>query len=518
MSSETTAPLDGFVSARSQPDVGAAAFAMALAVAFGVLAFRSLASGPWMDEIFSLYASDPRRSLGALWAEVLIQDNHPPLFNLLAWALRRVVGFDLAGGRALNLIGLAGLLLYWLSCWRRWPGERHVLRVFLVLFLCSTAFQAHWSDFRAYANVLTAGAVLALSAYGVVQRSAGPSDSRDPVVFTVAVFFAANLHYVSLLLAFFTVAGVLIVLAAQRRWRSALVLALLTAAAASPAVVFALVQERVLADRAGGVFWIEPTSLTEAVKITVRAIASQAGFNVVAVGLALFALARLLRAPHPRAVIGAVGPGVLVLMGACGGLLTALLLVNLHTPIINPRYLSIQTGFACLLIAVLAARAASGRAWLLAAVSVNAVLISMADGVKSRTEAPRWRGDAEVVAAASKACSPRPVYALLAPGSDAEARRVAGMPSDDVLIVGYKFLADRYGFDVKPVDGAEPTPLDPRCGAVFWFEHFGPKDPVTPADWFSYYGLPLPPGPISVHRGSTGAVLVAEPLRAGPSS
>ena len=325
---------------------------VALAVAAGGLLVRMIHSGPWIDEFFTLYATDPGRSYAQLWA-VLRHDNHPPLYNVLIWMLRRLTDLSIEEGRALNAVPLTACLAYWLWCFRA-ERDRPVLAVFLLLFLSAHQLQSQIADFRSYLWLIVTVSSLSLAAWRLLDPPQGRIGKADSAAFAISLFVTANLHYVGTLYAACLTAALLAALAHQQRFSLAGGVAAGALALASPAAIFALQQTGVLASRTGGVFWLKHDLLGGLLTIA-KSVVLNVGANVAALaaaGLAAWGLSR----QGLRRAAASLRPVELVLAASLTAFLAALLIVSLHTPVISARYLGLIAGPVSLLVALLACR------------------------------------------------------------------------------------------------------------------------------------------------------------------
>ncbi|MEO3435186.1 hypothetical protein [Inquilinus sp. CAU 1745] len=504
------APLAGRAVGRVLP-LGLGLF---LAVAICLLGYVFFARGPWVDEFYSLYATDPARSLREAFAEVFLFDNHPPLYNLAFWAMRRIGDFSLETARLFNLGALAVFLAYWWSRWRAWPSHRTTLAIFLVLFLSSSQVIDEIADFRTYFILLMVGGAMALSLRGMLDLPAGRLSRVDVAIFLVTVFLAANLHYFGTLYSFFLVGFSLLALLSARRYALMLVVGGGSLLAAAPAALFLLLQLDVIADRSGGAFWINDGPLKTAETLVLSQV-TQSGANVVAGLCAILALILIARrAGSIGRMVSEIGVSTLVLAAAVVAFLLTLFLVSLHTPVVMPRYLVPASAATCLVIATLAGPMASRRPVILIAIVVNA-LAYLAFGVaKAQPDLPRWDASASLAQEAARECPTRPVYGVLRPGTREELARFGGMvDTNGVFRLAYAEMASRRGFQVTmlhPASGAPP--LDPECGAAFWFEHVDLLLDNPVQDWFARFKLDLPASwNLDLRRGISGGVVVASP-------
>jgi len=153
--------------------------------------------GLWLDEIFTVGVLDG--GLGHVWSTIRETENTPPLYYLLAWGWRQVVG---SGDVDLRLLSaLLGALAVWPAALlgRRLAGPaRGAAAGLLTGLLLAVNPLAHWmgQEARAYALVLLAAGVAWLALLAALDR---PTAARL-WGWTAAAAVLAWSHYFGLLL------------------------------------------------------------------------------------------------------------------------------------------------------------------------------------------------------------------------------------------------------------------------------------------------------------------------------
>lgn len=222
-------------------------------VGLALFLFGNTRESLWLDEAGTMQMTGPAAGLTDVW-RAATRDVHPPLYSLLLWASRRLLGPSPAAARGFSALGAFGLLLVGAWPLRRALGDKTAL-LFLALALLSPALLAHAQEARMYtwAAFLLTGMAVYLH-LGI--RDGRRSDWVKAAIFTTGALYV---HPFSLLATFFLGASNLALVVARRRDR----LRAFLSALGLPALAF-LPWVQVLAHQVSRVsrgFWIPPLTL-----------------------------------------------------------------------------------------------------------------------------------------------------------------------------------------------------------------------------------------------------------------
>jgi hypothetical protein len=416
-------------------------------------ALSTLGRGAWLDEFWTLASSTPGMTLGE-FLDVMSRDVHPILHYGLAWAAQALGLTDLASLRALNILGVpAALGALWFAH-RRAAVTTPQTCVIAALYASSAMFLDYFAELRAYFLVHSFSIAVTLL-WRVMAR--GPADQRPGIGVLVAWGLAlavfVNLHYFATLLGGLLTAALML----ERRLRGVVVLALVSAAAAAPAVAMALVHAG-HAD-AGIVGWVQ-TGRIDGAFVILDVVWEALAHNVVAAGCAivvvLFAIDRRDDWRDYEDEIALIA-ALVVYFGL-------LLVMNAARPMIIDRYLIAVTGPVVVATGLLAARASAPRS--AAAAACLFALLTQARNLYSGTyEHEGWRESAKYVADLADACPTTKVY--IAP--------ILDVAPDSMLATvrrfGLRFYAERYGLNAEEVRPGDALASNGACPTVVWTEH-----------------------------------------------
>ncbi len=455
--------------------------ALAWGLAIGALAMLTWAQaaaaplmGLWIDELYSLWASDPGVSAGESLARIT-GDSNPPLYFALLRAVRALVGAPHAAILALNglaLLATAALLL------RTTQRTGLTLAALAALALSGPVF-FYFQEGRAY----FIGLCLAFALSWLAALALGEDGARArPRLFATLGVLSALTHVYTALFAGCLAAGLVAhgLLSKRKELREAgFALGFATVAA------FALWLASAYG-RLGNVAWIEfsNASVREAFWY-VRSLAVGPGLMLAPLALILGIGAVALPRARP----------LFVAFGVTAVLFVALpLAASLKTPIINGRYWLIGAP-ALIVVLVMLARefARERRRW--ASVATIALLAATAAAgfVQSRNflrSEPVWRGAARVRALAAD-CPDGGI-------------RVAGAPS---------FLyAQASGLpESRFAQAAEATHSD-ACPVLGWFEHVrraeGDVLSASDQDLLAELGISADPAGVRIERWPSGYLVL----------
>ncbi len=446
------------------PLLAAALAALGLA---GALGWAALHRGPWYDEFFTWFVTRPDRGFAEALRGSWLADNHPPLFNALAWA-----GAHLAGSieqlRWLNLAALGAALAGGWVLLRRTPQWWTLAAVLLLVLSANETLLRSGAELRSYFFSLCAGAVAVLAlAIGWLEGRLAGREQR--AVLWAALLAGFNLHILTSV-----ILGALVlpfVLAAWLAGRRALLRQLLAPAMTGSAlfIAVALIQLPHWHSNTAS-FWI-PGGLGDAWRAIEYAVLRAGLANGLALVAALGGAALLVRQAWTERRLPAHLQAMALL--AAGTLLAAALLIGLHLlrPVVTERFLAalvpaVALGMALGADAALRRMPAqAGTALLLAACALS--LWALAGNARHTVQRNSWEGSAARVAMLVHACPDTPVH--IDPPSW-NAFTMALPPADNRMVFGaaHALMARRHHFSLEPTASRR---ISGRCPTLFWAEH-----------------------------------------------
>jgi uncharacterized membrane protein len=441
----------------------------AVAVAGVIYVAMTLASqGFWLDDLYTIAASDPRRPIGEMLRQYLLPETNPPLHYLLIRWWR----FLTPDGEV--WLRIPGLLAYALTivaaafypCRALRPEERTVLAGLMAVGFGLIYLAA---ELRAY-SVLALFALTALLdsvaiADAIAEGETPPLTRLAALV--VSGWILAYEHYFGFLYAGSLIIAILALGLWWRRWSWHVFGA--GVAIAAGFVPWLAVQLPVIAGNFGGGFWLELDpigTLRGFVRHTFTA-AIPTALLAVGVALALWQTrGRVLR--DRRIALTAIAAAIN---------LAVPLLVSLHTPLLNARYFTglrtlIYFGLALLLAPLLRAPAGKwGHSAALVLAALAALLVSYPFVVTPRAS---WREASEYVRETTQ-CAQRDIIGMSTVGG-ADLQRFEPM-------FRYYLPDPRFRVTVVPlgasVDAALATlnPTAPGCDVVAIATNIDPAQP-----------------------------------------
>lgn len=444
--------------------LAAALAALGLAWALG---WAALHRGPWYDEFFTWFVTRPGRPFIAALRGSWLADNHPPLFNALAWAGAHLAG-TLEELRLLNLAALGAALAGGWVLVRRTPQWWTLAALLLVTLAANETLLRSGAELRSYFFSLCAGAVVSLAL--VIGWLEGQLAERGQgAVLWAALLVGFNLHILtSVILGTLVLPFVLAAWLARRRalLRQMLVPALVGGASF---VAVALIQLPHWQSNTAS-FWI-PGGLGAAWDAIEYAVLRAGLANLLALTAALGGAALLARQALAERRLPPTLQAML-LLGA-GITLGAALLIALHLlrPVVTERFLAAMVPAVALGMA-LGVDAALRRlpAPAAAAVLLGACALSLwalAGNARHTVQRNSWEGSAARIGALVRACPDSPVHVDPATWN---AFTMALPPADNRLVFGqaHALMAQRHGFRLEP--GASRR-ISATCPTLFWAEH-----------------------------------------------
>jgi len=517
------------------PSFAATAALAYFAVSVVAAVVFAMRRGPWLDEFYSIWFSDPAVPLAKAFTQRWLLDSNPPLFSALSRVSANLIGQDYERRRLLNLLPLGALVSFWSYLFFQRANERVLLAIYLVLMGSSGFFLTYFAEYRSYFSLLCFGAMLPLGLYCLSTEKS--TRREDAVVVWAAVsisqFMLINLHYLSAVFALILAGLAATQMLFEGRRRDLLLLGVAALVAVVPLACFFIAQYTVMLSRSGGNYWIK-TSPTGGIKVLLRFTWAGVGKNVVASLAAACVLwtgfGRWLRSPPPLVKALVEGDaGSMQQRIRCAAILAAsvaafflvFLIVNVQTPIVVDRYFIVAIGSLNLSIAMLSVNILSRHRWIFLVYLANAALFLGYNGVKQMPELDRWNATARLVAESVQSWPGTRVFAFQV----LRDRSQMTEESMEVMRFGYGYLAVRNGFSIAFVDdigsfgrigsGTRPT--------VLWFEHV-PLDRLRPSidaqAFMSAANIPIDPAvarDATLERGVSGVVIVIPGTSEAPS-
>ena len=506
----------------------ATAGVLACSIAISIAA--ALTRGPWIDEFWTLWATDPTIPWGDALRQRWLTDVHPPLYYATSRLMAGWLGNDIAMRRLQNVPALVGLALFFVYADAAWPRARRFLAVYAVLAFSSYFTTGYVAEYRSYHLQFCFGIVFYGCLYAVLRDGPFASHRERKVAWgllAISSVWLVNLHFVTTILTVLSLAGISGFALLLRDRRTALLLWGIIAIALVPLAVTTAVQAHYLVGRVGGHFWIK-TGVLEALAIIAGSLSKGIGLNVVV----LLVAARVLLRAETRTLLGVtvrtpgrlgldshdadivIGAGFVVIAVASLG---AVLVANVYTPIIIDRYLVLcSSAFACGLSLIASKVLFGGRSGFALLVG-NAALFLIVAGVKLIDE-PRWNASAALIAEHVAACPQTRVRPFPFPyvGSLANEAKVLNM--------AHHVQAERFGFSgsVVEVDAKLSASAAQPCPLALWTENVDWKREGRKGDnRFLFDAAAAALGPldlsgVAVERTKTGAVILLPQMQVLP--
>ncbi len=451
-------------------------------------------NGFWIDEYFSLWASDPALPLTRLLAERILPDTNPPLYFSLLSLVRLVIDDPRSGFLALNATAIA-LTSWYVFARGRTAGAPATALLAIALFLISGPVLHYAPEGRAYLFGLCAAFAIAWSSAQALEHG---QREKDLFSFAVLGALAALSHVFAALFAGAFAAALLVEAVLSRRvelLRIALALGVSATAVCGVWLIFAL-------PNMSNVGWIEFSlaSVREALWY-VRQLTF--GHAAIALGVVAFmAWSARRRVLWPQARLCAVAMTLFAILP---------ILASFFTPLITGRYwligapailvfvtLALRCEFKVASAGGPSARAAAATGALGAALMLAASVLGFANAQTFIMAKPVWRG-APLVAPLLENCAAGSVRVwdnhLYATASGAPAATF-----------------------VEADESSAPAAGD--CPVLGWAEHVRLGDEylqtASDAELLALMNIPAAPAEVRIARHSSGfVVLRADANRGG---
>jgi hypothetical protein len=415
----------------------------------------ALNHGVWVDEFYTLGVAQRSDTFGA-FLDQMHSDQHPlGHYGLIALAYSLGVT-EIPSLRALNLIGLLFVALGFYVGLRHKSITSSQTCVILAGYCSSTVFIDYLSELRGYFILYSCSLGLAITLHTFLcELEFGKRPSRfQRLSWFVFLLGLTNFHYFGTILGGIATLGLATAMIIKKRHFDALIISVISAFAATPALMIAASQLPAI----GGTFWIK-TSASEAVSMFRESIASQGNLP-----LRACALVACLWALQDRKWLHAILPGLRLLI-MIAAFFVLLLALNELKPLIQPRYLTAGAGFILVGVVLIGIHNSSPKFAPLAAIAF-ALLFEVHFLISGRFYySPGWLTSATAVQAEYQACPETRVYAALYVGTlrnEIHARSWA---------TGYQYYAAKMGFPYTELRRDEVIEASPSCPTIIWMEH-----------------------------------------------
>lgn len=431
------------------------------------LVWTALHRGPWYDEFYTWFVARPDRPFGQGLRESWLADNHPPLFDMLAWLAAHLAGRI----ETLRLLNLAGLIAAMAGGWallRRAPQHWPMAALFLLLLAGNEMTLRVGAEARSYLLSLCASAVAILAlTCGWLEGELRTRSQR--IALWAALLVGFNLHILTSVI--LGAALVPFLAAALLRGRKALFWQVLPPALAGGLLFVAVSLIQLPLWQANtAAFWIPP-GLSTAVWGIVYGVqrALEANVLVLAGGLTGAGLLGW-QALRSRRLSPPLEAMVLLALGLA---LAAALLVALHLlrPVVMERYLvalipAVAMGVV-LGAAELLRRLPGGAAAVALLLASTLTLWSLAANAEHTARRNSWESTAARLGELHRRCPDSPVHVDPAYWNG---YTMALPPADNrmVLTRAYPLMAARHGVALEPPQSRR---ISARCPTLFWAEH-----------------------------------------------
>jgi hypothetical protein len=455
----------------TRPTFQAGAMAVFAGLLLLLLLLTAPRHGPWFDEFWTRFFSDPAVSLSDAFFRRWIEDVHPPLFSLLAWLSSHVVRLPIEQARLLNLIPLGLVTLYMVILAAISPRERAFLTVLGISVSSSSFFVEYFAEFRSYFTGMCA--FLALTATLVAQdRDTAGEKGVGAVLWCGYLLSAAiclNLHYLTTLMTVVLVAVFGVTAALKGDWRR-FAAYLLSGFILCLPFVAVLAYQWATVERISNDYWLK-TGMPAAISMLANAVIIPASHAQGLVATAWVAAMILLVRRKEGRVLDST---FITLIIAVIAEIAVLLVYTKLTAAITERYLMPLAILSAAVFAILLSGEIVRRRWLLALFILTNLGGALATA-STRWNDPRWDEAAQYLAARQTAC----------PGS-----RIIPMQQDpndhtpntlDNYNEAYAYMAAKWKLTLGEVDQPSPRPRDPACPDFYWADHFfaASKDDAT---------------------------------------
>jgi hypothetical protein len=451
----------------------------ALAFAFaplliGMLIYGTYKTGPWYDEFWTLFFSDPAVGFKDAFTNRWALDVHPPLFSFLAWLAANLgLPRTIEAGRLLNFIPMVLAAAFVFLFWKRNPAERPFLAVYFPGVAALWQFPSAFIEFRSYFLALCGYSLLLVCLKRIDRQKRDPlTGSNASLVwsgYAAVLLICLNIHFVTTLLAVGAVATFAFAALLRGDRRLFLTHLALGIACSLPLVVTTLLQWSYLSSMSKD-FWLK-TSTQEALILFAEAMIIPLVQSTLLQASWLIPLGlRVLQREGNRnddifaAILAAsfiVGCALVLAYTAATGALT-------------PRYIMPVCITTVALLSALTATLMS-RYRLLYAVFLTACLVSAIQTTLQTAQDLKWSEAADYLSARQKACPSARITPVRINPQDRTANGLASYG------VAYGYLAKQRGMTIGAVDMPPAAPKSTTCPDYYWIDNLASSGQSTTA-------------------------------------
>lgn len=419
--------------------------------------------GPWFDEFWTRFFSDPSISLRSAFADRWVADVHPPLFSFLAWLTAHFDRLPIEQARMLNLIPLALLTLYLVLLSKAEPRQRAFVAIFAISLGSSAFFVDYFIEFRSYFTGLCAFA--GLTATLVMQDRCRTGDDGSATAlawcgYAVTLIVCLNIHYLTSAMTVVMVAVFGIAAAFRGDWRRFVIYLVTGALASAPFIAFVAYQWATI-QRISKDYWLK-TDIPSALHMFFSAIAAPTSQVQSLVAISWIAAAILLFRSKSKSPLE---PTALVLLAAIAAEVATLLVYTRLTSAMTDRYLIPLWLLSVAFFSLMLSRQIYERGWLLGLFTVTNILGAAAAALPHWND-PRWDEAAQYLSTRQAACPGARIVPMQQDPNDHTPNTIENYNE------AYGYMARKWNLVLGEVDTISPRPRDPACADYYWADHF----------------------------------------------
>lgn len=448
-------------------EIGLTTLVVLIAFVLGAISFTR---GVWLDEFFTLMATGPETSFSEFMTFVF-GEPHPILHYALVFLAQKLGLTDVIALRGLNLLGALGAAAALYAALRRKTITTSTACVIITLYASSSIFSTYLAEVRAY-FLLFSASLAATLAWKIIFDGAAATSRRDWILYFVSLAALANLHYFGTLYGGFLALSLISNAALQRDWRRAAIVALVSAAAAAPAVLTFYIQSQAVLQPTFN-SWIY-TSFKQGIRFVLDVMGMAIHMNYVVIAAAMVSALFLVESRERLAA----ARWVFWLTATFVVFVAFISVANLFRSIIWFRYLFAAAGSVVVLAAALATQPFLPRLTV-SAICAAAIALQCYGIYRPANTDDGWRTTARHVASQVAQCPTTKVYAQLWGTDPLYAEVVTRW-----MLFGYNYYAEKYDFVTQTLRVGDTVPSsDGACPSIIWIEHY----------YYHFYKTPRPP-------------------------
>ncbi len=421
-----------------------------LAVALGIgVALSTLTWGPWNDEFWTLAATAKGITVHEFLGN-MSRDQHP-IFHYGLIYLAQTIGISsIPVLRSLNVLGLVVVAAVLAYAHRQKTINATQIMLIATIYASSPLSFSYFSELRAYFLLYSASISVSILWLMLSQRvgEGRPVPASMIAAWGTCLALFVNLHYFATIFGGILTLALLATLAWRRLWRLSLILAVVSFAAALPALALGAVQST--SSLSGQMGWIT-TTFRQAIDFVVIVVEKSTAFNVPVIACAIIAAVL----PIEDRALRRQRRNILTLLVLAALFFTLMVGLNALMPLIWDRYLLAAAGAVTVAVALLGGGAGSPK-WIPAA----AAIVAMAWQIYATT----WldytgRGftpTAAAIAQATAECPPTKVFVLV-PSEEARTHRIA-----------FQYYGEKYKFPYTEITSTQPVAAGGACPSLVW--------------------------------------------------